>query len=72
MYDGSQERAILVGPEDFLFDTKNLIEQVEQDRDNQAHKKALKEKYLTLLTAGGYSTQDAEQFLKYKMPGLFQ
>lgn len=71
MYDGSQERAILVGPEDFLFDTKNLIEQVEQDRDNQAHRIALKEKYLHLLTAGGYPPEDAETFLKSRMPNLF-
>lgn len=71
LYDCSQEKAILIGPQEDLFQTKNLIELVEQELDNQAHREALKEKYISMLTAGGHTTQGAEQFLKSKMPYLF-
>lgn len=60
------------GTDSEISEWKHKMEQLEQQKLNKAHFDELKKEYLALLIKQGNPIEKAEEFLKEKMPFLFQ
>lgn len=72
LYCSTAKSIILVGQEDEISHTKNIIEEAQQQADNKEYMDILREERMNLLISGGNSHEDAEQFLKKQMPYLWK
>lgn len=71
LWSSETQTAMLKGTEDEMFDMKQAMETKEQQADNEAHRKMLLDKYLSMLTSGGHTIEEATNFLTAQMPKLF-
>jgi hypothetical protein len=71
LYDSDQEKAILMGTQEEMFDWKNLMETIDQNISNRLYFDQLREERMALLVNAGHTQQSAENFLKKQMPYLY-
>lgn len=70
LYDG--ESAIMTGTEEECFFFKDGIETAQQQVAVHTHLEALRRKYIVMLMQGGHTEEEANEFLKKRMPKLYE
>lgn len=71
LFDSETDRFLMIGTEKEMEYFKNMMEELQQARLNKEHFAELKEQYINQLVAGGNTNEQAEKFLKQRMPFLF-
>lgn len=71
LYDSTTKKAFLKGSQDEMFMVKHTMEQLEQIKENKEHLEKLKLEYIDMLVSGGHTEKQAIEFLKSRMPSLW-
>lgn len=71
LYDSESDSVLMVGTINETEHWKHVLETCEQQSENENYYARLREEYTDMLVKGGNSLEQAENFLKLKMPFLF-
>lgn len=72
LYDSTIEKVILAGTQDELYEIKDQIEKREQNESNTEYRLSLRKRWIDILITAGKSQEEAEDFLKLKLPYLYE
>lgn len=72
LYCSEQQKAILAGSEQEMYEWKHTLEEAQQQTENRLYMDQLREERKALLISCGHSEETAVKFLKEQMPYLFQ
>lgn len=72
LYDSQLQACIFTGSQDEMYALKHKLEDLQQKEDNNEHRRQLLKEWTDIIVKSGQSEQQAEQFLKEKLPYLYE